>query len=247
MAFLLGFLIAFVIGITGVGAGSITVPLLILGLDLSPEIAVGTALLFGFLVKLPAGAVYLFRRQVAGRVLGLLLLGGLPGVLLGSLLLVHLIKGAKDMVLLLVGLTVVVSAGLGLYRSLARLTLSRERPWLLPPAAFGIGLKVGFSSSGAGTLGSLLLLYATRLTPQQVVGTTILFGLVLSLVGGGVNLYFGQVDPKLLLSLSLGGIVGASLGALVATRVPKQPFRVALLLWLLFIGAQLVWRGVAHG
>ncbi|ETN88974.1 sulfite exporter TauE/SafE family protein [Thermus scotoductus] len=246
MAFLLGFLIAFAIGITGVGAGTITAPLLILGLGLSPEIAVGTALLFGFLVKVPAGAVYLFRRQVAGRVLGLLLLGGLPGVLLGSLLLVHL-KGAKDMVLLLVGLTVVVSAGLGLYRSLARLTLSRERPWLLPPAAFGIGLEVGFSSAGAGALGSLLLLYATRLTPQQVVGTDILFGLVLSLVGGGVHLHFGQVDPKLLLSLSLGGIVGASLGALVATRVPKQPFRVALLLWLLFIGAQLVWRGVAHG
>ncbi|WP_038045207.1 sulfite exporter TauE/SafE family protein [Thermus caliditerrae] len=246
MAFLLGFLIAFAIGITGVGAGTITAPLLILGLGLSPEIAVGTALLFGFLVKVPAGAVYLFRRQVAGRMLGLLLLGGLPGVLLGSLLLVHL-KGAKDTVLLLVGLTVVVSAGLGLYRSLARLALSRERPWLLPPAAFGIGLEVGFSSAGAGALGTLLLLHATRLSPQRVVGTDILFGLALALLGGGVHLYFGQVEPSLLLLLSVGGVLGAALGALLATRVPTKPLRLALYLWLLFIGVQLVYRGVAHG
>jgi uncharacterized membrane protein YfcA len=57
MAFLLGFLIAFAIGVTGVGAGTVTAPLLILALGLPPEVAVGTALLFGFLVKVPAGAV----------------------------------------------------------------------------------------------------------------------------------------------------------------------------------------------
>ena len=67
MAFLLGFLIAFAIGVTGVGAGTVTAPLLILALGLPPEVAVGTALLFGFLVKVPAGAVYLLRRQVDAR------------------------------------------------------------------------------------------------------------------------------------------------------------------------------------
>ena len=149
MAFLLGFLIAFAIGVTGVGAGTVTAPLLILALGLPPEVAVGTALLFGFLVKVPAGAVYLLRRQVDARALLRLLLGGVPGVLLGSLLLTQL-KGAKDLVLLLVGLTVVLSAGLGLWRGLQGDGRGRERPWLLPPAAFGIGLEVGFSSAGAG-------------------------------------------------------------------------------------------------
>ncbi|WP_114314144.1 sulfite exporter TauE/SafE family protein [Thermus caldifontis] len=246
MAFLLGFLIAFAIGITGVGAGTVTAPLLILAVGVPPEVAVGTALLFGFLVKVPAGLVYLLRGQLAGRALGLLLAGGLPGVLLGSLLLVHL-KGAKDLVLLLVGLTVVLSAGIGLYRTLQGFLPSKERPQLLPPGGFGIGLEVGFSSAGAGALGTLLLLYATRLSPQQVVGTDILFGLVLALMGGGVHLLFGQVASDLLLPLSLGGMLGAALGALLATWVPKKPFRVALLLWLLFIGTQLVYRGVAHG
>lgn len=87
-------------------------------------------------------------------------------MLLGSLLLTQL-KGAKDLVLLLVGLTVVLSAGLGLWRGLKGVGRGRERPWLLPPAAFGIGLEVGFSSAGAGALGTLLLLHATRLSPRR--------------------------------------------------------------------------------
>ncbi len=246
MAFLLGFLVAFAIGVTGVGAGTVTAPLLILALGLPPGAAVGTALLFGFLVKVPAGAVYLLRRQVEVQALLRLLLGGVPGVILGSLLLAHL-KGAKDLVLLLVGLTVVVSAGLGLWRSLKGSARGRERPYLLPPAAFGIGLEVGFSSAGAGALGTLLLLYATRLSPQRVVGTDLLFGLVLALVGGGVHLYFGQVEEGLLLALASGGVLGALTGALLATRLPREPLRVVLLLWLLFLGGQLVYRGVAHG
>jgi hypothetical protein len=246
MAFVLGFLIAFAIGVTGVGAGTVTAPLLILALGLPPEAAVGTALLFGFLVKVPAGLVYILRGQVSPSALGLLLLGGLPGVLLGSLLLVHL-KGTRDMVLFLVGQTVVLSAVLGLYRTFRGLRVSREKPRLLPLGGLGIGLEVGFSSAGAGALGALLLLQTTRLTPQQVVGTDILFGLALALVGGGVHLHFGQVEPKLLLHLSLGGVLGAGLGAFLATKVPHQPFRLALLLWLLFIGVQLVWRGVGHG
>ena len=246
MAFLLGFLIAFAIGVTGVGTGTVTAPLLILALGLPPEVAVGTALLFAFLVKVPAGAVYLLRRQVEVRALLRLLLGGVPGVVLGSLLLAHL-KGAKDLVLLLVGFTVVFSAGLGLWRGLKGTFRGRERPHFLPPAAFGIGLEVGFSSAGAGALGTLLLLYATRLTPQQVVGTDLLFGLVLALVGGGVHLYFGQLEKGLLLTLASGGVLGALAGALLATWLPREPLRVVLLLWLLLIGGQLVYRGVVHG
>ena len=246
MAFLLGFLIAFAIGVTGVGAGTVTAPLLILALGLPPEVAVGTALLFGFLVKVPAGAVYLLRRQVDARALLRLLLGGVPGVLLGSLLLTQL-KGAKDLVLLLVGLTVVLSAGLGLWRGLKGVGRGRERPWLLPPAAFGIGLEVGFSSAGAGALGTLLLLHATRLSPQKVVGTDLLFGLVLALLGGGVHLAFGQVAPSLLLALASGGVAGGLLGALFATRLPKEPLRLALLLRRGSIGGHPVDRRVVHG
>lgn len=80
-----------------------------------------------------------------------------------------------------------------------------------------------------------------------MVGTDLLFGLVLALLGGGVHLAFGQVAPSLLLALASGGVAGGLLGALFATRLPKEPLRLALLLWLLFIGGQLVYRGWSMG
>src|SRR3954449_6201568 len=75
------------ISLTGVGAGSMTTPLLILLLGVHPATAVGTALTFGAIVKIVSVPVYAFRNQVNLRILWLLLAGGLPGVLLGSLLL----------------------------------------------------------------------------------------------------------------------------------------------------------------
>lgn len=91
------------------------------------------------------------------------------------------------------------------------------------PAAFGIGLEVGFSSAGAGALGTLLLLHATRLSPQKVVGTDLLFGLVLALLGGGVHLAFGQVAPSLLLALASGGVAGGFSGPSSPPGFPRSP------------------------
>jgi uncharacterized membrane protein YfcA len=92
MEIVLGFLIAVLIGLTGVGGGVITAPALILFLGVSPAESVGTALLFTAIVKLVAAPVYLARKQVNFRILGLLLAGGLPGVLAGSYFLARLSK-----------------------------------------------------------------------------------------------------------------------------------------------------------
>src|SRR6516162_9955791 len=87
MEIVLGFIIAAAIGLTGVGAGVITTPVLILFFRLPPAQAVGTALIFASLVKLLGAPVFLVRKQVHWRTLLLLIAGGLPGVLGGSLLL----------------------------------------------------------------------------------------------------------------------------------------------------------------
>ena len=87
MEIALGFLIAVAIGITGVGAGIITAPVLILFFHVTPAYAVGTALAFGVAVKLLVVPMQLFRKQVDFRVLGYMLAGGLPGVLIGSAIL----------------------------------------------------------------------------------------------------------------------------------------------------------------
>src|SRR5258708_28900592 len=86
MDFVIGFCIAVVIALTGVGAGVISAPLLILFLHVPVEIAVSTALAYSAIVKLIVVPVQVVRRQVNYRVLGVMLLGGLPGVILGSIL-----------------------------------------------------------------------------------------------------------------------------------------------------------------
>ena len=249
MEILAGFLIALMIGLTGVGGGVLTVPILILFLDIPTAEAVGTALTFSALVKLPACIVYLRQQRVDFRVLKYMLVGGLPGVVAGSLTLGRLEgAGLKNLVLIVVGVTIAATAALNLAKLLQsnddREPPARDRSRLLPWLTLPIGLEVGFSSAGAGALGTLLLLYFTPLAASHVVGTDLLFGMALSAVGGGLHLGIGDWNPPLFLRLVTGGLPGALMGARLATVLPGRALRVALLLWLVYLGSQLLYRGI---
>lgn len=249
MELVVGFFIALTIGLTGVGGGTLTVPILILYLGVPTGVAVGTALAFSALVKLPACFVYLREARVDFRVLRYMLLGGLPGVIAGSLLLRGLeVAGLRNPVLVVVGLTIAAIASFNLVKLLrgngTGPTTARDRTRLLPWLTLPIGLEVGFSSAGAGALGTLALLYFTPLVAAQVVGTDLVFGLVLSAVGGGLHLTVGEWSPPLLRSLVLGGLPGALVGARLATVLPARALRVVLLVWLVYLGSQLFYRGV---
>jgi uncharacterized protein len=249
MQLIVGFLVAMTIGLTGVGGGVLTVPILILFLNVPMADAVGTALAFSAVVKVPACFVYLRRRRVDFRVLRLMLLGGVPGVIAGSLLLSGLENaGMKDFVLGAVGATIALTAALNLARMLAgndSVRPSVDRARLLPPLTLGIGLEVGFSSAGAGALGTLALLSLTQLGPAEVIGTDLVFGLTLSAVGGALHLGLGQWSPRLLLLLIAGGLPGALIGARLATVLPARLLRGVLLVWLIYLGSTLLWRAVA--
>ncbi len=246
MEVLLGFVIAIAISLTGVGAGSMTTPLLILLLGIPPATAVGTALSFGAIVKIASVPMYALRRQVNLRVLWLLLLGGLPGVLIGALMLDHLKRGPYNGILYAVlGSLIVITAAFHLYR------MFRPRPQpsgnnrsrLLPWFALPIGAEVGFSSAGAGALGSLVLLALTPLAAAEVVGTDLCFGLGLSAVGSVIQIGAGNYDAALLGKLIIGGLFGVLTGSLLAGRVAQKPLRVGLLIMLILLGCQLALHG----
>src|SRR5271154_1152631 len=142
MEIVLGFVIAVAIGITGVGAGVITAPVLILFMHVPPIRAVGTALAFSVAVKLLVVPMQLFRRQVDFKVLGYLLAGGLPGVLAGSILLAKLnTKGTQGILYAALGSTVVIMAGMNLYRLWLRPAAEGTRDYSrwLPALALPIG------------------------------------------------------------------------------------------------------------
>jgi uncharacterized membrane protein YfcA len=249
LTILLGFVIALAIALTGVGAGSLTTPLLLMLTPISPGGAVGTALAFGFLVKCISAPVYLARKQVDYRVLRFLLYGGIPGVAAGSVLLNRLQHHARhDLINFSLGIIIALTAIFHLWRMFqSRPDSSRlDRAKFLPYFAFPIGLEVGFSSAGAGALGSLLLLGMTRLSAAEVVGTDLCFGLAISFVGSGFEISLGNYDPHLLLNLAIGGIAGALVGSMLAGRVAQRPLRVGLLVLLIVLGSQLCWRGYTH-
>ncbi len=236
MAALLGFLIALAVGLTGTGAGSVAAPALMVFFGIAPGPAVGTALLFGAAIKLAAVPSYVIRRQVTFRIAGLMLAGGLPGAIFGSMLLRRF--DARPAL----GLVIVAAAGLNIYRALRTPSLrARPRPRLLPWLALPIGAEVGFSSAGAGALGSLALMGFTNLAPAEIVGTDLSFGLALSLAAGGIHLGAGNYDPGLLMQLLGGGIAGVITGVLLSGRIPARVLRFGLSLWLAALGLQLCW------
>lgn len=245
MTFLLGFLIAAAVGLTGVGAGSLTAPLLILLFGQQPAAAVGTALVFTMAIKLAVTPVYLKRRQVNLRALRALCAGGIPGVVAGTLLLAYLdVHRYRRAVMLLVGAMVAGMALYNLYRMVRRSAAAsgKERLGWVAAAAAPIGAEVGFSSAGAGALGSLVLLHLTSLTPAEVVGTDLCFGLAVSGIGGSWHLAAGDYNWALLRGLVIGGLAGVLAGAWLSSILPARPLRAALSVALFGLGLQLCWR-----
>jgi uncharacterized protein len=242
MQYLIGFLIALFIALTGVGAGTVTVPVLVLFLGVPAPVAVGIGLMFATAVKLILVPAQIARRNIAWKTLGFMLLGGVPGVILGSLFLKHLVTtGSQNLLNAILGAILVGTAAWQLLFSFRPMKQDESRPdrsLLLPWLMFPVGAEVGFSSAGAGALGSAALLGLTPLAPAQVVGTDIAFGFVVSLIGSGAHWFSPSANLPLLLELIAGGVVGAVTGAILSTHIPRRPLRIALWIWLLVLGGQ---------
>jgi uncharacterized membrane protein YfcA len=247
MEALIGFFIAVAVGMTGMGGGVMAAPALILFAGMPAAVAVGTSLIYVTVTKLVAAPMYLFRKQVSWRTLLRLLAGGLPGVIGGSLLISRLSKeNLEPVVLTLVGFTVLVIALVTLVKMLRSQSgaTGSDKPRLLPLFAFPIGVEVGFSSAGAGALGSLVLMHATSLPAATIVGTDLMFGWSVAMVGGGMHLVFGEVNMAVVGKLLVGGIAGALVGSWIATWMPSRALRYALTCFLVFLGGQLLWKGI---
>jgi len=246
MQYIIGFFIALFIALTGVGAGTITVPVLVLFLGVPAPVAVGIGLAFSAAVKLILAPAQIARRNVAWRTLGYMLLGGAPGVLVGSLFLKHLINaGSENLLNAILGAILVSTASWQLFYSFRPMhenSETRDRSPLLSWLMFFVGAEVGFSSAGAGALGSAALMSLTPLAPAQVVGTDIVFGFLVSLIGSGAHWFTHATNPELLLHLILGGVAGAVGGTLLSAHIPRRPLRFALWVWLLILGGQFLFN-----
>lgn len=241
MEWIAGFVIAATVGLTGIGGGSFTVPVLVL-LGVPAVEAVGTAMIFAAILRLTIAPVYIARQHVHARYLGLLLIGAVPGLLVGTWFL-HVMHNSswKTGVLLVVGIMLTFSSAVSFVPRLRNPQFARNnQPWLAM-LALPIGIETGFSSAGAGALGTILLLNFSEIEVGAVVGTDIVFGIVLAVVGSAFHLGWGSVNGGMLLRLLLGGLPGALLGCALAKRVPGARLRAAVALIAIALGLQLVW------
>ena len=244
MNFLVGLLIAAAVGLTGIGGGSFTVPALVLLAGLTAGEAVGTAFLFAGVLRLIAAPFYLFKKQIHARYLWLLLQGAVPGLLVGTWALRLLNRNAgSPLVILVLGILLAASSSLTFFRRVQNPAFAGKNHRWLPWLALPIGVESGFSSAGAGALGTVLLLNYSEMTPAQVVGTDLLFGLVLAVLGSAFHWTFGSISMPILFELLLGGIPGVVLGCLLARSVPAGKLKTVVALVAIFAGLQLVWTG----
>src|ERR1700730_6580736 len=241
---LIGFLIALAVGLTGVGGGSFTVPALLLLAGLTAGEAVGTAFLFAGVLRLIAAPFYLLGKQIHLRYLWLLLQGAVPGLLLGTWALRLLNRDAGNpVVTVLLGVILAVSSSVSFIRRVQNPAFAAKNHRWLPWLALPIGVESGFSFAGAGALGTVLLLNYSEMAPAQVVGTDLLFGLVLAVIGSAFHWSFGSINGPVLTQLLLGGIPGVVAGCLLCRRVPAGKLKTVVALVAIFAGLQLVWTG----
>ncbi|MGR9105523.1 MAG: sulfite exporter TauE/SafE family protein [Gammaproteobacteria bacterium] len=257
---LAGGIVGFVIGLTGVGGGSLMTPLLVLGFGIKPAVAVGTDLLYAAITK--AGGVFFHQRQrtVDWRVAGALALGSIPSSLLTVYFLEHLQRAnsnyEKTMMLTLSVMLILTSAVVFLRNRLLsylHVSLTKKvsllailltyRGWITVFSGALLGIVVSLSSVGAGAIGSaILFLLYPRKPAINVVGTDLAHAVLLTTVAGLGHLRIGTVDLSLLLGLLAGGLPSIYLGSLIGKNMPDKILRPLIGVILLGLGTTLLYK-----
>ncbi|RRO16678.1 sulfite exporter TauE/SafE family protein [Saccharopolyspora rhizosphaerae] len=252
-----GLLTGLMVGVTGMGGGALTMPLLTLVFGVPPLAAVSSDLVAAAVMKPLGAAVHLRRRTVQPDLVGWLCLGSLPCAAAGSLLAGSLGERAGAALKIAVGCAVLLAAA----TLFARLLLhprpstsdgTRVRP--VPTVLLGAvaGLVVGTTSVGSGSLIIVVLLLLNRgLSSARLVGTDLVQAVPLVLVSALGHAFAGDVHIGLVGSLLSGSVPGVLVGALVSSKVPDRPVRLLLggmlvTTGLMMLGAEVV-AGVSAG
>src|ERR1700674_3456182 len=244
MYVLIGFLIALAVGLTGIGGGSFTVPALVLIAGLPAGVAVGTAFVFSGVLRLIAAPFYLIGKHVHFRYLWLLVQGAVPGLLIGTYVLRLLSSRAGSPIVgILLGVLLAASSSVTFAPRVQNPGFARKNSRWLPWLALPIGVESGFSSAGAGALGTVLLLNYSEMSAPEVIGTDLVFGLVLALIGGAFHWKFGAINGLVLGQLLAGGVPGVVFGCALARYVPARKLKLVVASIAIFAGLQLVWNG----
>jgi uncharacterized membrane protein YfcA len=254
-----GLLVGLLVGITGVGGGSLMTPLLVFLFGFAPKTAIGTDLLFAALTKTGGTLVHHNKhRSVEWKIVGLLALGSLPAAITVIYLLSHVFTKDEAVTKLMtttLGFTLILTACSLIFR-----TYFSKRPhevaiqrkthherfgrWQNPLTILTglvLGILVTLTSVGAGALGTIVLLFLyPRLPTVRIVGTDLAHAIPLTAVGGFGHWWMGNVDFTLLTSLLIGSLPGIYVGSYFSAKIPEKVLRPLLAMVLMLVGLKFV-------
>lgn len=249
-----GLVVGFIVGMTGVGGGSLMTPIL-LYFGVSPANAVGTDLLYAAVTKAGGIHVHHKKRNIDWRITRELALGSLPAALL-TLWALHslsfdtetlnrIIKTTLGYALILTAIAILFKRKIFDYsrKHDAWITRMSRRQQALATVVVGaiLGAVVTLTSIGAGALGTVALFMLYPLLPTvRLVGTEIAHAVPLTLVAGMGHAGLGNVDWHLLANLLIGSLPGIYIGSHLANRVADHYLRPALAIMLMFVGTKLL-------
>ncbi len=237
----LGFVLAYFIGLTGVGGGALVAPALFVVLDLPYPQAIGTSLVYAFLTKLLSATTHIRQKTVHWRLALLYGLSGVPGAIVSSYFLQDLGKRIGPLFPLLMGVLLLAVAGL-LAGEAGHLPFFNRASPLAPENvsgptmvgistySLGVGALMGVTSVGSGSLIILSMVYLFTLPARKVVGTNIVIALMVILPAAITHLSLGGVTLRILGILLLGSIAGAVLGSRTTVLVPDRILRFVIAL-----------------
>ena len=249
-----GFSVGAIVGLTGVGGGSLMTPLLVLLFGINPSVAVGTDLLYAAITKAGGTLAHGLNGTVDWAVTRRLALGSIPASTVTLLLVGHFapggIGGATGLIKFSLGIALLLTAvAIVFRRQIQNFALAhssghedpRRIALLTTLTGAVLGVLVSISSVGAGALGvSALFFLYPRLPTLRIIGSDIAHAVPLTLVAGIGHWFLGSVDWSLLGSLLIGSLPGIWLGSHVSTRVPDRVLRPILAGMLVLVGGKLI-------
>ena len=247
----MGLLVGFMVGLTGVGGAALLTPILIL-LGISPSIAVGTDLVYNSITKLFGSFQHWRQKTINYKLVKYLAIGSIPSAIcaVGILHLFdsffhnqeQIIKHALGYVLILVALITLIKTFMkNKYNSNQfQIKPLHEKRTLTIMIGVILGFIVGLTSIGSGSLFALAMIYLYRLSPGELVGTDIAHAFLLVTAAGVMHAGIGNVDYLLMFNLLLGSIPGVIFGSTLSSKLPAKPLRAIMALMILISGLKLI-------
>jgi uncharacterized membrane protein YfcA len=248
-----GFAVGLLVGMTGVGGGSLMTPLLTLLFGVNPSVAVGTDLAFASITKSAGTITHRMRNTVQWHIVGRLCLGALPAALVATLALQYfgpLGAAIGQVIRYSIAVSVLLTVVAILFRGKMLAWVARKpdrqlrgRALVAATVASGavLGILVTVSSIGAGAIGAtLLVMLYPQLEPAEVAGTDIAYAVPLTAIAAVGHWWLGSIDWSLLLTLLVGSLPGITIGSWAARAVPERFLRGLLAMTLMGVAVKLL-------